>query len=135
MIHELKLKTEFFEGIRSGKVTFQVRKNDRDYKIGDKLVFIEYDPVKIFEPQKLEVRITCISELMQKKGNVILGIKLLEEAKPKTSEYLLGEVFQKTCNIILRIENNIEHANNKHLELLPKLIKNISEFLPKNKEG
>lgn len=128
MRHELKLKTEFFEDIRNGKVTFQVRKNDRHYKIGDILAFTEYAPVEVFEPQKLEAKVTCISELMQKKGNVILGIKLLEEAKPKTSEYLLAEVFQKTCNIILRIEDNIDHANNKHLELLPKLIKNIKDF-------
>lgn len=34
-IHELKLDTEFFDDVKSGKKNFEIRKKDRDFKIGD----------------------------------------------------------------------------------------------------
>lgn len=39
--HELKTWKEYFEPILSGDKTFEVRKNDRDFKVGDLLVLIE----------------------------------------------------------------------------------------------
>ena len=43
MIHELKLSTEFFPDVISGKKTFEVRKNDRCFKVGDLLALNEYN--------------------------------------------------------------------------------------------
>lgn len=37
MIHELKIKTGYLSDIITGKKTFEIRKNDRDYKVGDRL--------------------------------------------------------------------------------------------------
>lgn len=37
-IHELKTKSEYLESIISGTKTFEIRKNDRNYKVGDILV-------------------------------------------------------------------------------------------------
>jgi ASC-1-like (ASCH) protein len=44
MIHELKTWTKYFEAIKSGHKTFEIRINDRDFKPGDTLYLQEYDP-------------------------------------------------------------------------------------------
>lgn len=38
-LHELKIKQKYFEDILSGKKTFEIRKNDRDFQEGDLLCF------------------------------------------------------------------------------------------------
>lgn len=43
MIHELKLRKEFFDYVRFGIKKFEIRKDDRDYKVGDTLVLKEID--------------------------------------------------------------------------------------------
>ena len=35
--HELKCHPHFFAAIAAGKKTFEIRRNDRDYRIGDML--------------------------------------------------------------------------------------------------
>ena len=40
-LHELKIKEEYLEDIKSGKKTFELRKNDRDYQVGDLIHFIK----------------------------------------------------------------------------------------------
>lgn len=42
MTHDLKTWTEYFSEVWDGKKTFEVRKNDRDYKVGDYLALMEY---------------------------------------------------------------------------------------------
>lgn len=41
--HELKTWTEFLEPIARGWKTFEVRKNDRDFKEGDTLMLMGWD--------------------------------------------------------------------------------------------
>jgi len=43
MIHELKTWTEYFEEVFMSHKTFEVRENDRDFKVGDMLNLKEYD--------------------------------------------------------------------------------------------
>lgn len=43
MIHALKIKSEYFEKVISGEKLFEVRVNDRDYKVGDLLGLNEID--------------------------------------------------------------------------------------------
>lgn len=40
--HELKTWSQYFEAIIAGEKTFELRKNDRDFKVGDKLLLKEY---------------------------------------------------------------------------------------------
>lgn len=42
--HTLKTLPEYFIEVWNGKKKFEVRKNDRDFQVGDILKLIEYDP-------------------------------------------------------------------------------------------
>lgn len=46
VIHNLKTWTEFFSPIKLGFKRFEVRKNDRNFMIGDFVNLIEYDKEK-----------------------------------------------------------------------------------------
>lgn len=41
-IHELKLDDEYFNDVRDGIKTFEIRKNDRDFQAGDLLALSRY---------------------------------------------------------------------------------------------
>ena len=43
MIHELKIAPKYFEGVISGRKTFEVRKDDGNYQENDVLILKEYD--------------------------------------------------------------------------------------------
>ena len=43
MIHELKIHPDFFKSVISGEKTFEIRKNDRPFKVGDMLALNEWD--------------------------------------------------------------------------------------------
>lgn len=45
MVHELKTWPEYFQEVVKGNKTFEIRKNDRNYQVGDILHLKEYDPV------------------------------------------------------------------------------------------
>jgi hypothetical protein len=59
--HELKTWPAYFADLRSGKKTFELRKNDRDYQVGDRLILREYDPHKDrYTGKKLVRRVTHV---------------------------------------------------------------------------
>jgi hypothetical protein len=43
MKHELKILPKWFEDVAHQKKTFEIRKNDRDYNVGDTLILKEWD--------------------------------------------------------------------------------------------
>lgn len=41
--HELKTWTEYFDKVVDGTKTFELRKDDRNFEVGDKLILKDYD--------------------------------------------------------------------------------------------
>ncbi len=50
--HELKLWPEYFEQVRNGQMSFQLRRNDRDFKVGDHLLLKEWIPKDNPQPMR-----------------------------------------------------------------------------------
>lgn len=40
--HKLKIEQKYFEKVCAGIKNFEIRKNDRDYQVGDTVTFLEY---------------------------------------------------------------------------------------------
>lgn len=42
--HTLKVNPQFWPALKDGKKPFELRRNDRHFKVGDSCVFREFDP-------------------------------------------------------------------------------------------
>ncbi|MEN3759372.1 ASCH/PUA domain-containing protein [Aeromonas veronii] len=73
MIHELKIKPEYFAAVVSGDKTFEIRNNaDRNFQVGDTLLLWEWD--EGFTSQTVERTVSYITDFEQKPGYVVLGL-------------------------------------------------------------
>ena len=62
-VHEVKCWREYFTAIADGSKPFDLRRNDRDYAVGDKMRFLEWDDCKgAFTGRKVTRRITYMLE-------------------------------------------------------------------------
>lgn len=87
MIHDLKCIQPFFKEIWAGKKTWELRKDDRGFAIGDGLKLSEYDPeLQCYTGLRINARITTMlgagSGLADqigglKKDYCILGIEIV----------------------------------------------------------
>lgn len=65
MTHCLKIWPGEYKAIYDNLKKFEIRVNDRNFNVGDKLVLQMYDPDKEeYMGKELEVRITCIYQGM-----------------------------------------------------------------------
>lgn len=75
-IHEIKCWPEFFAAVRSGIKTFEVRLNDREYQVGDRLLIKEWDKdTECFTGNAVSRDVQYVTNYNQKDGYVVLGIK------------------------------------------------------------
>lgn len=72
-IIRLKTKPKHFNLQLQDKKNFEIRLNDRDFKVGDILCLEEYD--KDYTGQYFHVEVTCVVEDYCKDGYVTLGTK------------------------------------------------------------
>lgn len=83
--HHLKIWPDHFEAVRSGLKTFEVRKDDRDFQVGDLLHLNEYDPDKgQFTGQFMRVKVTykiAGGYFGIEKGYCVLGFEHIITAK------------------------------------------------------
>lgn len=79
MIHDLKILPEYYRAVIERRKTFEVRKNDRNFKVGDRVNLMEYDPdyAGKYTGRVCQCVITYILDDTKycKKGYVILGIQ------------------------------------------------------------
>ena len=80
MTHELKIEPKWFELVSSGTKKFEIRFNDRGFKVGDTLLLREYDPRKKkaerYTGRELTVEVEYVfdEKFGLLSGYVILGI-------------------------------------------------------------
>jgi hypothetical protein len=82
IIHELKTVQPYFDNVWSGMKKFEVRKNDRGFKLGDLLLLQEYDRVRSqtgYTGKEILVRVDYIldNENYCKDGYVVMGFSEL----------------------------------------------------------
>lgn len=78
MIHELKIWLRFYEAVVSGVKPFEVRKNDRNFKVGDTLCLQEYLPIiGKYTGRQINVVVSYIldDDSFLRDGIVILGFQ------------------------------------------------------------
>lgn len=98
-IHELKTWPQYFHAIKEGIKTFEVRKADRDFNVGDILLLREFIPCKTcngsgrqwdngdkincfdcnddngeYTGQTQKVKVTYITDFGQPQGQIVMSI-------------------------------------------------------------
>lgn len=76
-VHNLKIKPQYFWNIVCDIKTFEVRKNDRNFEVGDIITLREFENGK-FTGKSINVEIIYILNDKEycKEGYVVLGFKL-----------------------------------------------------------
>lgn len=73
--HELKILPEFFEPLAKRIKTFEIRKNDRDFSVGDVLILKEFDPYSNnYTGRSVERKVTYITDFAQQVGYIVMAI-------------------------------------------------------------
>ena len=73
MKHELKILPEYFEAVAAGNKTFEIRKNDRNYKVGDTLILQEFDGEK-YTSRCTQRVVNYITDYAQQDGYVVMSM-------------------------------------------------------------
>ena len=61
-LHELKIWPEYFDAVASGRKTFEVRKNDRDFRTRDILTLREWSPFsQTYSGRTLDALVTYVT--------------------------------------------------------------------------
>lgn len=79
MEHELKIYPTYFEDVISGKKKFEIRKNDRKFRVGDILILKEWDNIKYSGREARAEVIYLIDDKFVgiQPGYVVMGIELI----------------------------------------------------------
>lgn len=71
--HYLEINPESYEALVSGVKKFEIRMNDRNYKVGDKLILKEFDGEKL-TGRWTERVVTYMTDYEQKEGYVVMSL-------------------------------------------------------------
>ncbi len=79
MEHELKIYPKYFEDVISNKKKFEIRKNDRKFRVGDILTLKEWDNIKYSGREARAEVIYLIDDKFVgiQPGYVVMGISLI----------------------------------------------------------
>ena len=90
MRHDIKIKQCYLIHILEGNKTFEVRKNDRDYQVGDLVRFLplqddNYNAYSV-KQEIPDFKITYVTSFGCQEGYVVLGIQAAYEAGVKSNK-------------------------------------------------
>lgn len=60
MLHELKQESQYYNPVRDGVKTFEIRRNDRNFKIDDIIILREWSPFGGYRGRYLLRKITYV---------------------------------------------------------------------------
>jgi hypothetical protein len=90
--HELKTWPEFFVPVLDGRKTFEIRKNDRDFQVGDCLELYEWHPkVEAYTGRATVRYVSYITAFGQYPGYVVMGLSTTRPATPNPPSATAGE--------------------------------------------
>jgi hypothetical protein len=83
-VHTLKCEPPFFSAIRTGEKTFEIRKNDRCFEVGDHLVLTEVVPSDInpgwrYSGRSLMKTILYMTDFAQQDGYVVMSLGEIQQ--------------------------------------------------------
>lgn len=75
MKHKLKIQSEYFKEVCTGTKSFEIRKNDRNFKVGDTLLLQEFIPeTQEYTGRIVERKIKYITDYAQQENYVVMAI-------------------------------------------------------------
>lgn len=88
MNHTIKILPEYFNATAAGKKAFELRKNDRNYQVGEKLQMKEWNGTE-FTGREIHCYITYIlpeGKFGLSEGYCALGTRIIDLVIPKKEE-------------------------------------------------
>ena len=73
-VHDLKIHPIYYSAIICGDKTFEIRKNDRDFAVGDEIMLHEFIDGHHTHAKPIYGKIRYVTDYEQKCGYVVLGI-------------------------------------------------------------
>ena len=95
--HELKILPKWYENVESNKKNFEIRRNDRDFKVGNTLVLQEYEEGSYTGRQitrKIQYIYQGNGDYGLSEGYCILGL----EREPKTGHWIYTDYHTWCCS-------------------------------------
>ena len=93
-VHYLKIKPEYYKDVECGLKTFELRKNDRNFQVGDVLMLIKLDDKGNETDQVTRVKVTYIlkdcPQYGLKDGYAILGIGVENRINFKSADFRMS---------------------------------------------
>lgn len=126
-VHELKILTEYLDAIDEGCKSFEIRKNDRDYKVGNFLLLKEYKEGRFTGRETLQ-RITYMTNYEQKESFVVMAIcnvPVSFKSYLKMSE-IERNIFEKIVSHIHLYGYGERDVSNTFWEILRELIGRVA---------
>lgn len=89
-LHELKIYPKYFDAVLNGNKQFEIRKNDRNFQVGDNIFLREWDNIK-YSGRTIFAEITYVLDdkfIGLTEGYVALGIKVNDYRKMPYKELM-----------------------------------------------
>lgn len=76
-VHDIKVWTQFFWDIKAGRKTFEVRINDRGYKVGDELALHEWEAIgQKYTGRTVRAKVTYVCDIRNIMNEDIVGMSI-----------------------------------------------------------